>query len=266
MKFSLSTPLYEISMFDLNINKKVKTDFEMMNNIKDMQDYAMVQNHLAKANLDDVLSVELWSQTNDQCEEPRYTLTVVENPSKAMNGLYAIFIVPQGQENEWLYNTKEGCQELCECAGFKRLAIATLHRGHTYESIDQIKEELSAKAMDLSPPGLPSNSKVPFLTAGEDVGYCTVQYEGETSISGGVIIQDVQKQDQTYTRQMLFKDMKRQVQSEARLVNDASKNQKKKKKKNRVVDPSYLLWNVYKSMVASLAFLPNFNVESTGTS
>ena len=57
------------------------------------------------------------------------------------------------------------------------------------------------------------------MTAGEDVGQRCVQYEKETSISGGVIIQDVQKQDQTYTRQMIFKAMKRHVQSEARLVN-----------------------------------------------
>ena len=45
-------------------------------------------------------------------------------------------------------------------AGFDRLAIATLHRGHTYKSIEEVKSELSARVMDLAPSSLGSKQKV----------------------------------------------------------------------------------------------------------
>ena len=61
--------------------------------------------------------------------------------------------------------------------------------------------------------------QVPFLTAGEDIGYRKVHFDGTTELSGMVIIQDVQKNDETYTRQMIFQSMKKHIQSEARIVN-----------------------------------------------
>lgn len=60
---------------------------------------------------------------------------------------------------------------------------------------------------------------MPFLTAGADIGYRQVQYDGTTSLSGDVIVQDVQKEDQTYARQLIFMSMKGVIQSEVRLVN-----------------------------------------------
>lgn len=159
-----------------------------------------------------------------------------------------------------MYSTENGQRELSEKAGFKRLILASMNRGHVYESIDSIKEELSKKVMDLAPPSLPKGTKVPFLTAGEDIGYRKVHFDGTTELSGMVIIQDVQKNDETYTRQMIFQSMKKHIQSEARIVNDPKK--KKKKNKIRVVDQSYLLWEVYHAMLVGWSLLPQLDINN----
>ena len=65
-----------------------------------------------------------------------------------------------GRETEWQFSSENGQRELAEVIGYKRLAIASLHRGHTYENIDQIKEELSQKVLDVAPPGMPKGYKV----------------------------------------------------------------------------------------------------------
>ena len=50
---------------------------------------------LAKTSLDEIVSVELWSENDsNNNNEPRYTLTIVDG--KKVNGIYAVFIVPQG--------------------------------------------------------------------------------------------------------------------------------------------------------------------------
>lgn len=64
-----------------------------------------------------------------------------------------------------------------------------------------------------------SFEKVPFLTAGGELGYRKVLCDTTTKLTGLVIVQDVQKTDQTYTRQLIFHEMKKHVQSEARIVN-----------------------------------------------
>lgn len=156
---------------------------------------------LAKTSLDEIVSVELWSENNsNNNNEPRYTLTIVDG--KKVNGIYAVFIVPQGiilffnfyfyfpicltsvlysylistdlflkkssffylgQETDWLYSTKNGQNELSEKAGFQRLVIASLNRGHHYEGMEQIQEELSNRVLDLAPNNLPKDTKVIFI-------------------------------------------------------------------------------------------------------
>jgi len=47
-------------------------------------------------------------------------------------------------------------------------------------------------------------------------------------------------------------------------IDPNKKNQKKKKNKDRIVDASYLQWDIYKALVATLAFLPTFTPDSPG--
>ncbi|XP_066930958.1 eEF1A lysine and N-terminal methyltransferase-like isoform X2 [Clytia hemisphaerica] len=251
----------EFSMGDVNKPQMCKDNEHAISLVKEQQDYVMVMDRLAKSKLDDILSIELWgdNETNNNSQDPRYTLTLVDGDM--VNGFYGVFIVPEGRETEWQFSSENGRRELAEVIGYKRLAIASLHRGHTYENIDQIKEELSQKVLDVAPPGMPNKYKVPFMSAGESTGYRKVQFDGKTNLSGSVVIQDVQNEDQTYTRQLIFSQMNKVVQSETRIINDPSKK-KKKKNKDRVPDSSYLLWDIYKAMLVAFHFIPNVNLTS----
>lgn len=68
--------------------------------------------------------------------------------------------VPQGRETEWLFGTEEGRKQLASSAGFRRLVTVALHREQHYEGMAGIQAELSAKVMELAPPGLPARQQV----------------------------------------------------------------------------------------------------------
>ena len=54
-------------------------------------------------------------------------------------------------------------RSLAETAGFGRLVVATLHRGHVYKDLDEIKDDLSKKVMELAPSGHDKNTQVCIL-------------------------------------------------------------------------------------------------------
>ena len=64
------------------------------------------------------------------------------------------------RETEWLFSSDPGQRQLAESAGFERLVIVTLHRGHTYSSLDAVKEEVAGKAVELIQQGLPHGKQV----------------------------------------------------------------------------------------------------------
>lgn len=50
-----------------------------------------------------------------------------------------------------MFSSDEGRMELHRSAGYERLLVVTLHREHTYSSLDSIKAELSEKVLELAP-------------------------------------------------------------------------------------------------------------------
>lgn len=58
------------------------------------------------------------------------------------------------READWLFSTPEGRKKLLESAGYNRLAIISMHRDQTYESLEAVKDELSASVKSLAPKGL----------------------------------------------------------------------------------------------------------------
>ena len=65
------------------------------------------------------------------------------------------FVIILSRETDWIFSSEPGRRELAESAGFDRLVLVTLHRGHTYQGLDQVKEEVSAKALELAQDNLP---------------------------------------------------------------------------------------------------------------
>lgn len=64
------------------------------------------------------------------------------------------------REVDWLFSSDPGRLQLAESAGFERLVVVAMHRGHTYSNLEAVKEEVSAKAVELVQHGLPQGKKV----------------------------------------------------------------------------------------------------------
>ena len=54
-------------------------------------------------------------------------------------------------ESEWMFSCDEGRLQLHRNAGFERLLVVTLNREHNYNSLDDVKAELSNKVLELAP-------------------------------------------------------------------------------------------------------------------
>ncbi|KAM9706856.1 eEF1A lysine and N-terminal methyltransferase isoform 1-T1 [Dama dama] len=242
--------------------------------VRERQQYAWLCSQLyRKAGLGSV-SLDL---CNGDTGEPRYTLHVVDSPTvkPSRDNHFAIFIIPQGRETEWLFGMEEGRKQLAASAGFRRLITVALHRGQQYEGMDSIQAELSARVMELAPAGMPAQLQVPFLSVGGDIGVRIVQHQDRSPLSGDYVIEDVQGDDKRYFRRLIFLSNRNVVQSEARLLQDVSHRAQKKRKKDRKkhrpadtsedlpaapgqsVDKSYLCCEHHKAMIAGLALLKN---------
>lgn len=241
--------------------------------VRERQQYAWLCSQLRR-------KAKLGSVSLDLCDgdtgEPRYTLHVVDSPTvkPSRDNHFAIFIIPQGRETEWLFGMDEGRKQLAASAGFRRLITVALHRGQQYESMDHIQAELSARVMELAPAGMPAQQQVPFLSVGGDIGVRTVQHQDCSALSGNYVIEDVQGDDKRYFRRLIFLSNRNVVQSEARLLKDVSYKAQKKRKKDRKkqrpadvedfpaapgqsIDKSYLCCEHHKAMIAGLALLRN---------
>ncbi|KAM6218573.1 eEF1A lysine and N-terminal methyltransferase isoform 1-T1 [Rhynchocyon petersi] len=242
--------------------------------VLERQQYAWLCSQLRhKSRLGDV-SLDL---CDGDTGEPRYTLHVVDSPTvkPSRDNHFAIFIIPQGRETEWLFSTEEGRKQLAASAGFRRLVTVALHRGQQYEGMDSIQAELSARVMELAPAEIPAQQKVPFLSVGGDIGIRTVQHQACSPLSGDYVIEDVQGDDKHFFRRLIFLSNRNVVQSEARLLKDVSHRAQKKRKKDRKkqqpagsldvfsaapqqnIDKSYLCCEHHKAMIAGLALLRN---------
>ena len=233
---------------------------KLQQSIHAVQEYALIKKHLESLHPGEVFQIDLWSA--ESLLDARYTLTVVDQkPSKSLRGKFAIFIVPQGREHEWMFSVEEGQKQLAVSAGFERLVIVSLSRAHSYENIENIKEELSSKVMEFSQNDVTSAAQVPFLSIGNDVGNRKVVHKGCSAYTGDYVIEDVEIDRDAIFRHLVFLSNKNVVQSEAKLCQVAKqiqiKSSKKKAKKTKSfqVDLSYLACKHHQAIVASLALL-----------
>uniref|UniRef100_A0ABM5G9K0 eEF1A lysine and N-terminal methyltransferase n=1 Tax=Pogona vitticeps TaxID=103695 RepID=A0ABM5G9K0_9SAUR len=251
---------------------RFKSTEHLIEAVKERQQYSLLRSQLNKKPNAESISLDLCNKDTSQA---RYTLHVVHNPTAkvAHNNQFAIFIVPQGRETEWLFGTEEGRKQLAASAGFWRLVVVSLHRDQQYEDMSAIQAELSEKVMELAPAGL--SAQVPFLSVGGDIGIRTIQHRDTSPLSGEYVIEDVKGEDACYFRRLIFLSNRNVVQSEARLLSNASHkgNKKCKKKKKTVsrdhlvkptaapdrfsIDKSYLCCAHHRAMVAGLSLLKN---------
>nr|XP_033816914.1 eEF1A lysine and N-terminal methyltransferase isoform X3 [Geotrypetes seraphini] len=251
---------------------RVESEERLVEAVQERQQYAMLRSQLKSGLGVGGMSLDLYKAGS---EKPRYTLYVVDSSSlrPTHTNQFAIFIVPQGRETEWLFGTEDGRKQLAGSAGFRRLIVVALHRDQQYDGMEGIQSELSAKVLELAPPGVPANQQIPFLSAGGDIGVRRVQQQGRSDLSGEYVIEDVKGEGEIYFRRLIFLSNRNVVQSEARLLPPApAKGQKRRKKDKKqkqpaipcanlptshpaAVDKSYLCCEHHKAMVAGLSLL-----------
>ncbi|NXJ26115.1 MET13 protein, partial [Dicrurus megarhynchus] len=232
--------------------------------VKDRQHYALLCSQISKTPCREQVSLDLCDKESGK---PRYTLHVVDSPSvkPSQDNHFAIFIIPQGRETEWLFGTEEGRRQLAASAGFGRLLTVALHREQHYEGMAGIQAELSGKVMELAPPGLPARQQVPFLSVGGDIGVRTVRHCDTSPRSGEYVVEDVKGDGSCYFRRLVFLRNRNVVQSEARLLAPTPLQGQKKRRKDKkkpspteppgAIDKSYLCCEHHKAMVAGLCLL-----------
>ncbi|KYM94841.1 PREDICTED: methyltransferase-like protein 13 [Cyphomyrmex costatus] len=213
--------------------ERLSTTDDMISAVLCAQQSALLCNSLYKRSIADVGEVSLdLHRPGDK--HPRYTVYVLDQPRTRGTKTYAAFIVPQGKETDWLFNTKEGRQQVLKSAQRDRLAIITLRREHKFDNWDAVKTELEDCVLNLAPADLSKND-IPFLSLGSDVGVRNICYEGKSEISGPFIIEEVEKDGHEF-RRLVFLNNPYVIQSEARLKDAKSRRGKTKK----IVDPGFL--------------------------
>ncbi|NXG70174.1 MET13 protein, partial [Baryphthengus martii] len=243
---------------------RVESAEQLVAAVKDRQHYALLRSQLSRTPCGEQVSLDLCDKESGR---PRYTLHVVDSPSvkPSRDSHFAIFIIPQGRETEWLFGTEEGRRQLASSTGFGRLLTVALHREQQYEGMAGIQAELSGKVMELAPPSLPSWQQVPFLSVGGDIGMRTVRHRDTSPLSGEYVVEDVKGDGTSYFRRLIFLRNRNVVQSEARLLAPAPLPGQKKRRKDKkkpspaeplaAIDKSYLCCEHHKAMVAGLCLL-----------
>nr|XP_029488747.1 eEF1A lysine and N-terminal methyltransferase isoform X2 [Oncorhynchus nerka] len=251
---------------------------DLLSVVRERQAYAMLRQRLRTGT--DSTSTPSLTLCHAPTGRPRYTLTVQDCPPGAKvprANHFAIFIVPQGRETDWLYGLAEGRGQLAASANFRRLVVVAMHREQEYTDMQAVQSELSPMVMELAPPGMPANQKVPFLSVGGELGWREVVSHGTSDLSGQYSVEDVRGEDGQLYRRLVFLGNDGLVQSESRLTNPAAAASSQKNKKSRrkakpsapppmttpsqtpggalEVDKGYLCCAHHRVMVAGLAML-----------
>ena len=76
-----------------------------------------------------------------------------------------------------------------------RIIVVILGHGHTFGTLDDITKELSHKIIELAPAGCKNIDKIPFMTAGGDLGQKSLIDVKKNDGVEGIIVQDVKSED-----------------------------------------------------------------------
>ncbi|XP_039270372.2 eEF1A lysine and N-terminal methyltransferase-like [Styela clava] len=207
--------------------------------VKSQQHYAAYKSSLNKEvdPTKDNPPIELFSATDSV--NPRFILHIVDKSSSKLHCKFAVFIVPQGRESEWLFASNEGRRSVAEQTPFKRVLFVSLHPEHEYGTREDLQAELNSTVMDFAPPGTQPSDNVPYLsTNNEDMGHRIVRCKGESAINGKYIVEDFAKDGDAWYRHLVLMLRQSIVQTEIRLKKDPSASGRKSSKRNTKTDIS----------------------------
>ena len=159
--------------------------------------------------------VELWAGTGEEAKGPKYSLTVLDSKGFAAQQPMAAFIVPQGREHEYLFSADDGLRQISASASCSRLLSVTLNRGHRFESLEAVQEELGACVVDFAPSGV--SGKIPFMTTADSLGSRDIVHRG-TLLSGDEYMVEETELDGCLLRRLVFAQNTNVIQTEVSLL------------------------------------------------
>lgn len=199
-------------------------------------------------------------------EHYRYRLTVVDRPTTTIDiqHVTAVVLIPAGRESEFMFHTQRGLLSLAQSAGCARLIAVAFGRHHEFESQQAVQEELtfvvqviSQQGIFLPPAVYKRNSKnassIPFMAL-DGIGSRNVLAEGETTMSGKYLVEQVKVGDQVL-RRLYFMENPFVIQSEVALLEND----------DDIIDKTHLAFDYHKHMCAGImALCLTENEESSG--
>jgi len=264
-KMPKSVQVYELAMSADAPNSRLTHCQDLIDSVRGIQQFSAARAGAAKRFFarGDARQEEMALELKDgQLDEAKYSLYIAEC-AKSGGGQhqlnFAVFIVPQGRDTEWLFSTVAGRQQLAESASCKRLVVAHLHRSHDFPGgLKAVQAELSDYVMELAPADLPAGERVPFLSVGAEDGAVSARVErcrGRSHYSGEFVVEDVEVNGDHY-RRLVFMNNKNLTQSEAKLKLVKGKNKKATK---RVIDHDYLACAHHSTMLAAIGLFPELD-------
>nr|SVE73445.1 EOG090X02SD [Daphnia atkinsoni] len=219
-KMERMTPLLEFCPDEKNIERLPGLD-QLQERVRSVQHFATLCHQIShdeKASQD--VFIELMDPKSSK-KTPKYTLFIVDRQCKSAQK-FAAFVVPQGRETDWLFNSHEGRRQLADSAKFQRLLVIHLGRDHQFDSLDSVQTELSGIVSSLQPQGLAPNTKIPFLSLGEQVNQRKEIYRAVSESTGEYVIEEVEGETDgkpAILRRLIFLSNPNVIQSEARMKN-----------------------------------------------
>lgn len=230
------SPILELHLNADGKGERFSSPEELARGVHSIQQAALVCSRLGTTNVASHGEVCL-DLMQPGYSNPRFSVYVCDGPcANEATRKYAAFVVPQGRETEWLFATAEGRSSLRSSVGYDRLAVICMHRGHKYPTLEELQEELSECILQVAPAGHhKQKKKIPFLSAGQDVGERKICFEATSPISGNLVVEEVAVEEDVF-RRLIFLKNPHVIQSECRL----KKVKSKKGGTKYIVDTSYL--------------------------
>lgn len=153
-------------------------------------------------------------KSEDNTNVPKYVIHIVDSGDKNLlkKNICTAIIIPQGRETESVFATEMGRQSLCTQVESSRLIVIFLGHGHTFSSLEVVKDELSSKILELSPALCNNYEQIPVMAAGEDIGEKKLIDLAADGIEG-MIVQDMKNlaQEGVFLRQVIYENKYDQI-------------------------------------------------------
>ncbi|XVE74431.1 hypothetical protein DITRI_Ditri12bG0016900 [Diplodiscus trichospermus] len=140
-----------------------------------------------------------------------------------------VFIVPKTRAHEWLFSSEEGQWQVVESSRAARLVMVLLETIHANADMEDIQKDLSPLVKPLAPADNDKGDQIPFMTASDGIKQRNIVYQGSSSLTGPIVIEDVVYENADGDvngslpfRRLIFRRTEGLVQSEALLTRDGT--------------------------------------------